>query len=179
MGQCPSIPKFRSYLKQLESLESLGTVRYHLALHSVTLPDLECNKIMHCLESGNPQSSMRSKLEATEIFSYLRRQSVYHIETVKVLDCRWHPHPDNAIAEGLKGFSIRSLNWRKLDMDPCILAEVKELRELHLYSSGNECVLKYWTMPETLGSLLEVSRSRLSPILHVYADVVLASCKRS
>jgi hypothetical protein len=63
-------------------------------------------------------------------------------------------HSDAAITKALQQFHVESLDWRKPDLGPEAICNIsKELREVHLYWSGDMAVWEAWNSHESLGRL--------------------------
>jgi len=147
------LQNFRYYLSNLEDLD----VPFNSTLKAVNLPDLQCPEYegnhpddeisgqSATLFRCNGRYGVRSTHEACSIFDFLRKKDVKFIKSIKVLDCFVHPHSNLKIKACLKGFDVTCLNWRKRDLSLNLVKEVApEIKELHLYSSGNEDVLHFW-----------------------------------
>jgi hypothetical protein len=81
----------------------------------------------------------------THLFNWLYKRYVRKIERVTVLDSREPSHKDEAIIECLKRFEVEIWDWEKIDLaSEVICSSTKSLRELCLYSSGNQAVLTGW-----------------------------------
>ena len=73
-------------------------------------------------------------------------------------DCPEHPYLDSAITKALQGADVRILNWRKKDISIAGLRKAApNVGSLHLYSSGNLDVLRYWTSYQGLCQFKEVT----------------------
>lgn len=65
-----------------------------------------------------------------------------------------HAHSDAAIEQALSDFDIEIWDWRKIDMSIETIAKVApNVREMHLYYSGNNAVLQGWSSSKGLGLL--------------------------
>ncbi|KAF6793390.1 hypothetical protein CSOJ01_13950 [Colletotrichum sojae] len=128
---------------------------YHVLRH-VVLP-----RARILLESG-------SYTDQLQFFHWFRSWKVEKILKV-VVDDRARPHGDEKIEEVLAGlhgggeprksFDVEVLDWRKEDLCPeTIRNAAPQVRELHLYWSGNNSVLRGWSEPEGL-RLLESLRT--------------------
>ncbi|KAH0563333.1 hypothetical protein GP486_002095 [Trichoglossum hirsutum] len=92
--------------------------------------------------------------DTQKLFRWLHDKGVRLIRDLSIPDSRSTPIPDEQIEEMLQPFTILNLNWRRLDLSiDTIHASVRDVHELHLYSSGNWAVLCYWSMPGVLGQL--------------------------
>lgn len=118
------------------------------------------------------QSDGRGRADMLFFFTWLRRKNVKRILRVIVDDHTDPPHSDEAIKQCLAPFGVEILNWSKSDLDPVTIFDAsKELREVHLYWSGNNAVLRGWSEPDGLRRLpnlgvvnLSVNSVRLSNI---------------
>ncbi|KAK4151165.1 hypothetical protein C8A00DRAFT_17418, partial [Chaetomidium leptoderma] len=84
-------------------------------------------------------------------------KGVQRIERLEVDEHVYHPHSDEAIGQAIQGLEIERFDWRKTDMAVTILHGMSSTRVLHLYSSGNDAVLRSWSAPDGLGKLQNVS----------------------
>lgn len=91
------------------------------------------------------------------IFKWLARQHVKTVLKVAVIDDAYPSHSDKAIERCLSRFDIRVWNWYKVDLScSVILKAAKHVRDVTLYSSGNNAVLMGWSSPEGLLKLQDV-----------------------
>ena len=66
-------------------------------------------------------------------------------------------HSDQIIEESLKGFDVEVLDWFKFDLcSETILEAAPDVKEVHLYSSGNNAVLQAWSGCDGLKKLTKV-----------------------
>ena len=97
-------------------------------------------------------------------FEWLGKKGVKTIIKVVVDDrsTTGLPHSDDAIETALRKFEIEILDWRKFDMDPSAICEAcrgsTNLRELHLWWSGNNAILRAWSEPDGLTRLKTLKR---------------------
>lgn len=92
------------------------------------------------------------------IFRWLKAQGVNSVLKVTVIDDVEPSHSDQVIEECLGGLNVRIWNWFKVDLcSDVILKSAKNARDVTLYSSGNNAVLKGWSSPEGLAKLEGVS----------------------
>jgi hypothetical protein len=113
----------------------------------------------------NPQNptlhSPRERDDIVHIFKWLRyKKKVQRILKVSIDDLKL-PHNDEAV-ECLQGFFVESLDWRKMDLCPATITHVGPcLREVDLYWSGNNAILRAWSEPEGLPKLKQLRVVRL------------------
>ncbi|KAK4163264.1 hypothetical protein QBC43DRAFT_319804 [Cladorrhinum sp. PSN259] len=92
-------------------------------------------------------------------FKWLRDKNVTNIIKVIVEDRKGSTaHSDQAIETALKEFDVEILDWRKVDIDPRTIWEAtrgnrSNLRELHLWWSGNNALLRSWSELDGLPKL--------------------------
>jgi hypothetical protein len=94
-------------------------------------------------------------------FDWLRKtKKVSNIIKVTVEDRVGTPHSDEAIERALAAFNVEILEWRKVDIDPQAIwsacrttDQTPVLRELHLWWSGNNAILRAWSETDGLGKL--------------------------
>ncbi|RAK81430.1 S8 family peptidase [Aspergillus fijiensis CBS 313.89] len=80
------------------------------------------------------------------IFDFLRKKRVSRILRVIVDDLLCPAHSDEAIEQAIRGFGVEVWDWRKIDISIDTIMDVaSDVRELHLYSSGNNMVLRGWS----------------------------------
>lgn len=61
------------------------------------------------------------------------------------------PHADTAIVEALYGFKVEEWDWKRVDICSDVISESSlAIREVSLYSSGNNAVLMGWASEEGL-----------------------------
>ncbi|KAK0720171.1 hypothetical protein B0H67DRAFT_178559 [Lasiosphaeris hirsuta] len=84
--------------------------------------------------------------------------------TSQANDEKWTPHSDEAIEQALKRFDVEILDWRKVDLDPKTIWDAgrdSNLRELHLWWSGNNAILRSWSEPDGLVKLGNLNKIEL------------------
>jgi hypothetical protein len=109
----------------------------------VKLPDLRCRPDLSCPRSKQIFSAEK-KSGVLQLFQKFLRGK--HIHEIVVPDCPDHPHTNQEIEDILADSDVRVLNWRRADISITMLRKVApNIESLHLYSSGNQDVLDYWT----------------------------------
>ena len=92
------------------------------------------------------------------IFRWLRNLHVRAIIKVTVIDDVEPSHSDAAIENCLQGFDIETWNWKKFDIcSEVIYNSAPNVKEVILYSSGNNAVLLGWSSSAGLNKLRKVS----------------------
>lgn len=70
---------------------------------------------------------------------------------VMVIDDGNPSHADSAIEDAQRNFDVEVWDWKKVDLCSEVICEsTKVVREISLYSSGNNAVLMGWASPEGL-----------------------------
>lgn len=141
------------------------------------------------LDRELPRSGRQGHLSASSLgagrediayfFDWLRKtKKVSNIIKVTVEDRVGTPHRDEAIERALAGFNVEILEWRKVDIDPQAIwsacqttDQTPVLRELHLWWSGNNAILRAWSESDGLCKL-----PRLVTIHIHQAQVSMAVC---
>ena len=95
------------------------------------------------------------------IFRVLKNDiGVRKILKIEVEDIEQPSHRDDIIIDCLKDFGIEEWDWRKLDLCTEVIREAaKDVRQIRLYSSGNNAVLRGWSGEDGLKSFEKVGSS--------------------
>ncbi|PYH81025.1 subtilisin-like protein [Aspergillus uvarum CBS 121591] len=120
-------------------------------LQYVALPQLELTKKQ---QASNSRFARRKNMlpdgdgrrDMVFIFDFLRKKGVSRILRVIVDDILYPAHSDEAIEQAIRGFGVEVWDWRKIDISLDTIMDVAlDVRELHLYSNGNNAVLRGWS----------------------------------
>lgn len=85
------------------------------------------------------------------VFDFLRERGVKKIIRLSVVDHPSPSHGDSVIEECLKKFEVEEWDWKRVDLCTDVIANsTASAREISLYSSCNNAVLKYWASQEGL-----------------------------
>lgn len=94
------------------------------------------------------------------VFGWLRSRHVEKILRVVVHDRHPCSHSDEIIETCLKDFGVVGWDWNKLDIcSSTIQRAAPDVREITLYASGSNAVLRSWS---GLGGLIELKQVRMS-----------------
>jgi len=108
------------------------------------------------------------------IFDWLRnRCKVKKIIKVRVDDNKSPSHSNQTIEESLKDFKVEILDWFKFDLcSETILEAAPDVKEVYLYSSGNNAVLRAWSGCDGLKKLSKVVSPQVGSTFNIktYAD---------
>ena len=110
------------------------------------------------LEAGSKTYVLKGRVDFVKMFKWLRKCGVQKVLEVNVEDHEGEPHCDEAIEMALDGLEVEILNWKKPDLCSDVLTNAANgVRELFLYSSGNNDVLRSWSAEDGLAKLQKVS----------------------
>lgn len=93
------------------------------------------------------------------VFNWLRTNHVEKIVKVMVIDDTEPSHSDQSIEDALGGFGVEIWDWKRLDLSTDVIwkatttqvgSDVSVVREVSLYSTGNNSVLMGWASPQGL-----------------------------
>lgn len=93
--------------------------------------------------------------EVKYVLQWLRIvKGVTRILDLRVLDSRHEPHSEETIEDAVEGLEVEELNWKRMDLSVhTVLRTAKDVRILHLYSSGSWTPLSHWMGPDGLNAL--------------------------
>lgn len=88
----------------------------------------------------------KGRNDMTYLFKFLRDKKVKRVIRVIVDDLEEPAHSDEAIENALGGLKVEVWDWRKTDLcSETILAAAPDARDVSLYWSGNNAVLRSWS----------------------------------
>ena len=158
---------FRSNLTY-EYFESLSKhVRFETILHHVDLPNMSVQKgdnwFKGVTDFEDRFKAIRDltgvgRADFPKVFMWLRRNGVQKILEIHAMDSAGPSHCDEAIELSIQGFQVEVLNWERVDISSDVFFNAApDVRELHLYASGNNEVLRGWSSKDGLTRLKKVS----------------------
>ncbi|PTB48854.1 hypothetical protein M431DRAFT_546179 [Trichoderma harzianum CBS 226.95] len=132
----------------VEYLDNLAThLQFESVLKYVALPKLVVNS--HREDSKDKKTKGRGLRELTKIFDWLRQNHVNKVIKVIVVDDGDISHSDSAIRDAVSGLDIQYWDWKKTDICSDVILDVApDVKEVALYSSGNNAVLLGWSSPD-------------------------------
>lgn len=102
-------------------------------------------------KSAATPSEAKGRRDMVFFFQLLREKGVKRVIRVIVDDTGKPEHSDEAIEKALAPFKIEVWDWRKFDLcTETIRIAAPDVREVFLYWSGNNAVLRGWSEPEGL-----------------------------
>ncbi|THV53899.1 hypothetical protein BGAL_0039g00110 [Botrytis galanthina] len=98
------------------------------------------------LTSAPSKSSSKGLSNLESVFGWLRdKMKVKTILSISVKDLDSPSHSDESIEKALKGFGVETWDWQKIDISTFVIKTVApDVRDVHLYWSGNNAVLRGW-----------------------------------
>ncbi|RAH68474.1 S8 family peptidase [Aspergillus aculeatinus CBS 121060] len=142
-------------------------------LQYVALPRLELTKKVQSVDSRfarvrNSLPDGEGRRDMVFMFDFLRKKGVSRILRVIVDDTTSPAHNDEAIEQALGGFRVELWDWRKIDISlDTIISVALDVREVYLYWSGNNAVLRGWSDHSGLAQL----KSLRTVHLHVNQNI--------
>jgi hypothetical protein len=108
-------------------------------------------------EHEQPQLVRKSLNIFKIVFDWLRSNGVRTILEVRVQDDEDISHSDEVIENALVGFGVELWDWKRFDIcSETIFHAAPGAREVFLYSSGNNAVLRSWSCKHGLVKLKNV-----------------------
>ncbi|KAH0545484.1 hypothetical protein FGG08_000485 [Glutinoglossum americanum] len=139
-------------------LQNMTFLQFEDILQYVALPNLWVEKTTATeprpmstrMPGMKPMSDGTGRKDLQLVFTWLSSKKVERIIKVivedNVQDDHAIPHSDQAIEDSLRDFDVEVWDWRKTDISiDTIQAAAKNVREVYLYSSGNNAVLRGWS----------------------------------
>jgi hypothetical protein len=144
--------------------EGLNHLEFEDCLQYVALPGAKFEKepsfSKHSRKYGHSDSvDRKGRNDMAVFFAFLRKKGVKYVTRVIVDDTEEPAHSDEEIENALRGLNIEIWNWRKIDQSiDVILEAAPDAREVYLYWSGNNAVLRGWGDEEGLKLLKSLEK---------------------
>jgi hypothetical protein len=143
--------------------EGLAHLKFEDVLQYVALPRLKLERrpvLSKNKKSQNPDGKGRNDM--IFLFNFLRNKSVKRVIRVIVDDTLEPSHSDEAIETALGGLKVEIWDWKKIDLcTETIVTAAPDAREVCLYWSGNNAVLRGWSEPGGLPQLKKLEKVHL------------------
>jgi hypothetical protein len=147
-----------SKLKFADMLQYVGIPKVTIDLTSTTGPNKNRNRAWR----SSPLHG-EGRTDLVHVFSRLRERDVTTILKVMVDDTLEPSHSDEAIEKALKGLGVEIWDWKRTDLCSDVIYNVAPTaREVYLYWSGNNAVLRGWAEEGGLKKLRELKKVYLS-----------------
>ena len=162
----------RVKISAIEQERWVNDLRFETILQYVHLPNISLEDKGEALALDSPEvdpivnmSALNGRVEALKVLDWLRRKGMKKncyrkILEVTVEDDDSEPHSDESIELALKHLEVEKLDWRRVDICTDVIPET--VREVYLYSSGNNAVLRGWSCESGLVKLPKVYLSKES-----------------
>ncbi|KAI2631548.1 putative subtilisin [Hypomontagnella submonticulosa] len=142
------------YLDQLEKHLKFESILKYVALPALSIESRPTggSRSSAALPSDTRSETGRNgRSDLITVFNWLWRGGVREIIKVMVVDDGEIPHADASIVEALYGFKVEEWDWKRVDLCSDVIHESSPaIREVSLYSSGNNAVLMGWASEEGL-----------------------------
>ncbi|KAI0969672.1 hypothetical protein F4678DRAFT_473528 [Xylaria arbuscula] len=155
LGGLPHATISEDYLDRLSKHLQFESILKYVALPKLTL---ESNTVVR-RKRGEQPPRRRGLSNLVTVFDWLRKNHVEKIVKVMVIDDADPSHSDASIEEALHDFGVEIWDWKKLDLSTDVIwratnapgnKDVSVVREISLYSTGNNAVLMGWASPQGL-----------------------------
>lgn len=148
-----------------EIKDTISVLKFEDVLQCVDIPKITAEVITPGVADSKapkkqPNKNVEGRRDLVEVFRWLSG-----VETILKLtvDDLVHPaHSDRAIEEALKNKVVEIWDWKKLDIcSELIRVAAPNVREVNLYWSGNNAVLRGWSEKEGLPQLKNLEKIEL------------------
>lgn len=142
----------------------LSKLKFEDILQYVAIPRISVEVNMNAANSKRSRVGSRpskpdglGRQDLCYIFDCLRKKGVKTILKVIIDDSVMPAHSDEAIEAALKLMDVEVWDWKKTDLCSEVIYKVaSRVREVHLYWSGNNAVLRGWSEQGGLKRLREL-----------------------
>jgi hypothetical protein len=144
----------------------LSKTQFEDVLQFVTLPSVQLEQKVVASRSimakRAPKPDQKGRNDMVFFFDFLRRKGVRRVIHVLVEDTQYPFHSDEAIEKALGGLKVEIWDWKKPDLCiDTILIAAADVREVYLYWSGNNAILRSWSEPGGLALLKKLEKVHL------------------
>jgi hypothetical protein len=153
-----------SLTKEEHIEEGLAYLKFEDVLQYVAFPSMKLQKkavsSKFLQKTFKPDGKGRNDMEF--FFNFLRNKGVKRVIRVIVDDTLEPAHSDEVIEKALGGLKVEVWDWRKIDLcTQTIVTAAPDTREVCLYWSGNNAVLRGWSEPGGLNLLEKLEKVNL------------------
>ncbi|RFU79743.1 intracellular serine protease [Trichoderma arundinaceum] len=148
LGGLPHPSISEDYLKRLSS-----HLRFESILKYVALPKLTMEKAISRKNIGRllPKKGLS---DLVDVFDWLHKNGVRKIVKVMVIDDGDPGHADASIEKAVGRFGVEIWDWKRLDLSTEVIQNCsKDVKEISLYSTGNNAVLMGWASEQGLPNI--------------------------
>ncbi|KAI1878942.1 hypothetical protein JX265_003119 [Neoarthrinium moseri] len=156
LGGLPHATISEDYLDRLSKHLQFESILKYVALPKLILESHTVRRI-----GGEKRPRRKGLSHLVTVFNWLRKNHVEKIVKVIVIDDEDPSHADASIEEALSGLGVEIWDWKRLDLSTDVIwrattapgnKDVSVVREISLYSTGNNSVLMGWASPEGLAN---------------------------
>jgi len=143
----------------------LAHVKFEDTLQYVAFPAARVDRIPQSklIKKQQQQQEGKGRRDMEFLFDFLREKKVKRVLKVIVDDTSDPPHSDESIERCIGGLGCEIWDWKKVDLcSETILKAAPDVRELSLYWSGNNAVLRGWSETEGLCLLTKLETLHLN-----------------
>ena len=147
---------------------TLSFLNFEEILQYVEIPKLRIDGNSNTANTKRPRGRVspdgdgEGRTDLVYVFNELRGRKVKTILKVIVDDLAEPAHSDEAIEKALDKMGVEIWDWKKTDLcTEVIQTAAPNVREVHLYWSGNNAVLRGWSEEGGLKQLKELTTVHL------------------
>lgn len=151
-------------------------MKFEDTLQYVAFPAVQVERIPQSkmMKKQQQQQDGKGRRDMEFLFDFLREKKVKRVLKVIVDDTTDTPHSDESIERCIGGLGCEIWDWKKIDLcSETILKAAPDVRELSLYWSGNNAILRGWSESEGLCQLSKLE------VLHLNYSQGLESVQRT
>jgi hypothetical protein len=147
--------------------KTISILKFEDILQYVAIPKISIGGDSNAANTKKPRGRVSrpdgdGRTDLVSVFTLLQSQGVNTILKVIVDDLDPPAHSDVAIEEALDKRGVEIWNWKKTDLcSEVIRKAAPKVREVHLYWSGNNAVLRGWSEAGGLPQLTQLKTVQL------------------
>ncbi|KAJ4379457.1 hypothetical protein N0V85_008881 [Neurospora sp. IMI 360204] len=125
----------------------MDTLKFQEFLQYVAIPKMRISESHSPTDERTDQDEQGGRTDLSLVFDELRSsKGVRRVLKVVVDDTVSPPHSDETIENSLKNLGVEIWDWKRFDLcSEVIYNAAPKVREVHLYSTGNNAVLRSWS----------------------------------
>ncbi|KAK3690256.1 peptidase S8/S53 domain-containing protein [Podospora appendiculata] len=158
----------RTSMKETGLISLLSRLKFEDILQYVAIPNIRIEprhggaNSKRDLRKRDIASASEGCQDLVQVFDSLRKKGLKTVLKVVVDDSFPHPHSDEAIENALRGMDVEVWDWKRIDLSSKVIynAAPRVVREVHLYWSGNNAVIRGWGDEGGLKKLKELKKFR-------------------
>ncbi|KAK3948552.1 hypothetical protein QBC32DRAFT_327684 [Pseudoneurospora amorphoporcata] len=125
----------------------IDTLKFHEFLQYIAIPKMRISESQSPTNERTDRDEQGGRTDLSLVFDELRSsKGVKRVLKVVVDDSLSPPHSDETIENSLKHLGVEIWDWKRFDIcSEVIYNAAPRVREVHLYSTGNNAVLRSWS----------------------------------